>query len=285
MNTEQPLKERLKQILNQNGHALSFEEREILLHELIDLHGQAKEGKNNETEQIRQAFLHNLCHVPQSLTHETFSRFFAENIKPADFRALEWEMPEQYFQITEALYLLRSHIETEKVFDYVTELLVHALRSFERNGEYKKMIELLQLVPVPPSAMNQELLSLRAQAHIHETRRVQHFRQLLYKYLFLQALLIFVAFPILFVKAENGAIAKTIEEATDVEMTEERVQYLSYADGLYWSIITAASIGYGDITPVTNIGRIIAAILGSMGVITIGIIAGLILDRITPRNF
>jgi Ion channel len=56
------------------------------------------------------------------------------------------------------------------------------------------------------------------------------------------------------------------------------------ADGLYWSLITAGSIGYGDITPVTHIGTIIAATLGIMGVITIGVIAGLILNWITPRR-
>jgi voltage-gated potassium channel len=68
-------------------------------------------------------------------------------------------------------------------------------------------------------------------------------------------------------------------------MEEEQRQYLTYGDGLYWALITASSIGYGDVTPVTNVGRIIAATLGVMGVITVGILAGLILYQITPRNF
>lgn len=91
--------------------------------------------------------------------------------------------------------------------------------------------------------------------------------------------------PILFINVENGAIADAIENATDVNLNDQTRQYLTYADGLYWSVITAASIGYGDITPVTTVGKIIAASLGTMGVITISILAGLVLYQITPRNF
>ncbi len=65
---------------------------------------------------------------------------------------------------------------------------------------------------------------------------------------------------------------------------EPEIQLFSYADGLYWSIITAGSIGYGDITPITRMGKLIAASLGLMGVITIGVIAGLILSWPTPRS-
>ena len=68
-------------------------------------------------------------------------------------------------------------------------------------------------------------------------------------------------------------------------MEEEPHQYFTYTDGLYCALITAASIGYGDITPVTSVGRMIAATLGVMGVITVGILAGLVLYQITPRNF
>ena len=75
-----------------------------------------------------------------------------------------------------------------------------------------------------------------------------------------------------------------MEQLADVEIGDQGYQLLSYADALYWAIITATSIGYGDITPVTNTGRIIAAVLGIMGVITVGIVTGLILDWITPRN-
>ncbi|GAE36660.1 potassium channel family protein [Halalkalibacter akibai] len=44
----------------------------------------------------------------------------------------------------------------------------------------------------------------------------------------------------------------------------------SYADALWWSIVTATTVGYGDIPLETNIGRAIALILmiGVIGMFT-----------------
>jgi voltage-gated potassium channel Kch len=116
--------------------------------------------------------------------------------------------------------------------------------------------------------------------------RVRRNRRFLYSYLILQVLLIFIVFPLLFINAENRVIQQQIEELTEVDLSppEEGVQLLDFTDALYWSIITAASIGYGDITPQTEVGRAIAGALGLMGVITIGVIAGLILDWVSPRR-
>ena len=76
------------------------------------------------------------------------------------------------------------------------------------------------------------------------------------------------------------------DRATEVDLSSpgEGIQLLDFTDALYWSIITAASIGYGDVTPQTEVGRVIASALGLMGVITIGVIAGLILDWVSPRR-
>ena len=61
-------------------------------------------------------------------------------------------------------------------------------------------------------------------------------------------------------------------------------QFFTFADSLYWSVITYGAIGYGDISPVTHEGKILAGLHGLMGVLTTGIIAGLILNWITPRE-
>lgn len=42
---------------------------------------------------------------------------------------------------------------------------------------------------------------------------------------------------------------------------------ISYAESLYFSIVTVATVGYGDITPVTDLARLIAAIEVVMGVL------------------
>ena len=47
---------------------------------------------------------------------------------------------------------------------------------------------------------------------------------------------------------------------------------IPFADALYFSFITGLTIGYGDIVPVTPIGRIIAILIGIQGLIITGII-------------
>ncbi|HET6818870.1 MAG TPA: potassium channel family protein [Mycobacteriales bacterium] len=39
------------------------------------------------------------------------------------------------------------------------------------------------------------------------------------------------------------------------------VEHLSVATGLYWSVTTATTVGYGDITPHTHTGRFVAVLV------------------------
>ncbi len=45
---------------------------------------------------------------------------------------------------------------------------------------------------------------------------------------------------------------------------------MKFSDALWWSFVTATTVGYGDLSPATNAGRIIASILMIVGIGLIG---------------
>ncbi|CAF3086325.1 unnamed protein product, partial [Rotaria sp. Silwood2] len=47
----------------------------------------------------------------------------------------------------------------------------------------------------------------------------------------------------------------------------------------YWGIITITSVGYGDIAPITPIGRIISCLCALFGAATIGMLVSVLVDR------
>lgn len=50
---------------------------------------------------------------------------------------------------------------------------------------------------------------------------------------------------------------------------------------LYWSLITALTIGYGDIRPVKKIPRMLSILIGMLGIMFTGIIVALIIAATT----
>lgn len=277
---------RLTELLERNKQYISTEERATLLNDLIALYEDVA-GQDPETApQLRQVFLSGLLEMPDASFDEKYFRFFAENIEQRDFTGLRWEAPDKVISFCELLYSFQIQDETmeKRVRTHVRNLLEQALQQFEQQGNFEKLFQLLQFSPVSPSQSDTELRRLRNRAYLYEVRRVQRHRRWLFGYLVLHLFLVVMVFPWLFINAENGVIQQQIEESAQLDLPTEQQRFFSYTDGLYWSVITAASIGYGDITPMTRLGRSIAAILGVMGVITVGVIAGLILQWISPRR-
>lgn len=58
----------------------------------------------------------------------------------------------------------------------------------------------------------------------------------------------------------------------------------TFDNALWWSFVTATTVGYGDIFPTTQIGRIIAGILMLTGIGTIGMITGSISTYFMTRQ-
>ena len=58
------------------------------------------------------------------------------------------------------------------------------------------------------------------------------------------------------------------------------IEDLSLVDGFYFSFVTLATIGYGDISPTTDVGKIVTVIYGIAG---LGIMAALISSIASQR--
>ena len=50
----------------------------------------------------------------------------------------------------------------------------------------------------------------------------------------------------------------------------------NFFDALYWATVTLTTVGYGDVTPVTDIGRFISMVSSLFGVAIIALPSGVI---------
>lgn len=57
------------------------------------------------------------------------------------------------------------------------------------------------------------------------------------------------------------------------------VEGLSYLDGLWWSLVTITTIGYGDITPATTLGRALSVFVIFGGIIAMSLLTAVMVKK------
>ena len=85
----------------------------------------------------------------------------------------------------------------------------------------------------------------------------------------------------------NGFIYMLYAAGTLILISSVLISYVEnkpFTDALWWSIVTCTTVGYGDISPETGIGRIIAVILMIFGIGLISMLTGTITTFFSART-
>ena len=63
-------------------------------------------------------------------------------------------------------------------------------------------------------------------------------------------------------------------------------EFASFGDSLWWGYVTLTTVGYGDIVPITDVGRFAGVIIMTAGIATLGVLAGSLANffRLTPKE-
>ena len=74
-----------------------------------------------------------------------------------------------------------------------------------------------------------------------------------------------------------GAVGYLFEHAAQPDKID------SIPTAIYWSVITLGSVGYGDISPITSMGRVIASLMALLGIALIAIPSGILAAAFTDQ--
>lgn len=90
-------------------------------------------------------------------------------------------------------------------------------------------------------------------------KRILHqrrFRKILIAALFLAVIIAFIIVPI--------------------ESRSPQATILNFSDGLWWAVQTITTVGYGDVTPVTEMGRLLGIVMQIIGTVMFGTLLAMI---------
>lgn len=68
-------------------------------------------------------------------------------------------------------------------------------------------------------------------------------------------------------------------------MAERDVQEVGLVDSIYWALVTATTLGYGDVVPRTAVGRAVAGVVVLMGVVAVSLFTSSVVSvAVAPRE-
>jgi|LGOV01.1.fsa_nt_gb voltage-gated potassium channel len=174
-------------------------------------------------------------------------------------------------------YLLRLWISQDLYKDIISADQRHKLNGFKDYFDVIVLPKLQYLVSFPALI---DLVAIFPKFRVVRLLKLYHYlpgistlftalSKKRFEFIFLGYLLLFVPFLV-------GSLFYLLENETNKEIT-------SYLDAIYWAMVTITTVGYGDITPVTDIGKIIAMFSIVFGVAMISFTTSIMVSAFSER--
>ena len=132
------------------------------------------------------------------------------------------------------------------------------------------LIDLLAVLALVP-----ELRGLRALRLLRLARTARLFR---YRNPFALLLRAFEENGLLFAMAFSLLALAVLVGGTTVFLVElnDNPSIQRWSDGIWWALVTITTVGYGDITPITTLGRILGGVVMVAGMFSLAMFAGIV---------
>jgi hypothetical protein len=188
------------------------------------------------------------------------------------FLHTHWTSASQAILAAEQIYASSQNVSADDRHRQVRDLIKTAGQQFARQKRYDQAFRLLSVIQIPPDLIDADIFHLRNRLLLHEQKRIARIRRFLKTLLICVLTYLLLIAPTIFITLENPY------------RTAHQMSPLDWSEGLYWSILTSTTVGYGDIVPQTPYARLLSLFDAILGVTLMGVTAGLILSWVTPRR-